>query len=961
MGETMNTKHKLILIFCIILTISILQLNAMQKYWSDLPSTRTVERYDSLTGFDITKYILTLNINDQTQFISGNVKAFVTAESNLTSISYELTGGTLAVSQVLVNDSVSAFTHTNGVITIPLSFNTGEQFTTTIYYSGVPGLSPSPYSIGLKFNSSGVYTLSNPDAGRHWWPCYDHPWDKALVDKHITVRSDWLVAGMGIRQSITDNGNGTRTHFWSHNFPVATYVIGFVAAAFVEFTQYAGTIPIQNFVLPSQLNNAQTDFANVPAMINLFSNLYGPYPFEKYGHAVISISPYGAMEHQTMTTMGAGSINGNQTSEPIISHELGHQWFGNAVTPLSMVDVWLKEGFAVYSEYLWRHHKLGWTAGLQYLWSSIQNYYLGWESSNPTRVMYNPPYNSLFTPCTYEKGASVIHMMRLKMGNPTFWNFVQTWFNTYTGSNVITAEFEAMAEQVSGQDFTQFFQQWVYSPGIPTAKLTYFTDGIAQAKVIGQSFCTQPTQFDIEIPLKLLNSALLDSVVIRATPQGYATILPMNPVTDNLANFQIDPNHWVLNRGFSVNTFQLTQCLPANHRVTLAWTALACPLPLSGYNVYRRRLPEGTWTKLNLYPLASLTYTDMTPLNNYTYQYYITAQEEGGFESIPTNIMSATPIEFPFDWGFLVVDETRDGSGVTFSPTDQMVDDFYAYVLDGFNFSNWDYQSQGAPTLNTLSHYPLVLWHSDDYSEFYIDDVITTLSSYVISGGKLLVSGWKYPSTLPQNFWDQWFGGIVPILINQPTLVAATSPNYQDLHPDPEKLIPLWNGMLSMSYVFPNASQYLYTAEMVDSLTGHGMPVSARADNNGTMVLLGFPLYYMLADEAQAFLQQFLPQLYPNVATLDEILPTAPLSLSCYPNPFNENLTIRFSKALPEPAQIEIFNIKGQKVRDLTVNKTNQITWDGRDNSGKSLATGVYLLKTKADKHIFVSKLMLVR
>lgn len=959
----MNREFKplFMLVACLLFLSVSLSLSAMQKFWSDLPSTQTIERYDSLTGFDITKYVQNIRINDVSHFIDGSIKAYVVSESNLTEMKYELTGGTLTVSQVLVNDLVSTFTHINGVITIPVNFAFGEQFTTQVFYSGVPGLSPSPYTIGMKFNSTGVYTLSNPDAGRYYWPCYDHPWDKALLDQNITVRSDWTVVGQGTRTGITDNGDGTRTHHWSMSTPVATYVIGFAAAAFVEYNQVSGNIPIQNFVLPVDLADAQISFSHVPDMISFFSDYYGPYPFEKYGQAGISISPYSAMEHNTMTLLTASLISGTYSGENTIVHELGHQWFGGAVTPLSMVDVWLKEGFAVYSEFLFKHHYYGWATGLSYLWSSIQNYYLSWEVSNPTRIMYNPPYNNMFSPCTYEKGASVIHMMRLKMGNPVFENFIHTWFNTYLHSNVVTAEFEAMAEQVSGLDFTQFFQQWVYNYGIPSAKLTYFTDGAGQAKIAAQTFSTSNNPFDIEIPLKLQGSALLDSIVVRATPTGFANVFPMNPATDNLANILIDPNHWVLNRGWSVNTFQLITCAPANHRVTLTWTALASPLPLLGYNVYRKRLPEGTWTRLNTFPLATLTYTDLTPLNGYTYQYYVTAKEEGGFESLPSNTMSATPIEFPFDWGFLVVDETRDGTGSILSPTDQMVDDFYVSVLEDFSFTTWDYNYQGIPTLSTLSHYPMVLWHCDDYSEFYLDDAIGTLTGYVISGGKLLISGWKHPGALPQTFFDQWFNGLTPVIINQPTLAAAQSDFYQDLHPDPDKLTAVWNGNLSMAYIFPGATQVIYSAVTIDSLNGHGQPLAVRSDNNGTLVMLGFPLYYMLEDEVRAFLQQIIPQLYPDVANEDEVVTPVALSMTCYPNPCFGRLNIRFSKKTEEPVLASVYNIKGQLVDQWHSEKTSQLVWEGTDNTGKEVPAGLYLIRIRSGSETLVRKVMLVR
>jgi hypothetical protein len=924
-------------------------LSATESFWSDLPSTQTIERHDSLTGFDITKYELTLAINEQTHYISGNVIAHVTAENNLTQINYELTGGTLAVTEVRVNDVVSAYTHTTGTINIPLNITDGQQFTTQVFYSGTTGLSPAPYGIGLKFNAGSLYTLSNPDAGRYWWPSYDHPWDKALIDLHITVRSDWLVSGNGLRQGIVDNGDGTRTHTWICSYPVATYVVGITAAPFVEFNQTAGTLPIQNFVTQSQLAAAQADFVNVPEMIDFFSTFYAPYPFEKYGHSVVPISPYAAMEHQTQTTLGSTYVTGTLAYESIVAHELSHQWMGNAVTPLTMQDVWLKESFATYAEFLWKAYHYGWTAGLQYLASDIQQYYISWENSNGPHTIYNPVYNELFAPPTYEKSASVLHMLRLKLGNTAFFSFVHDYFGQYLNGNVITAEIKAAAEQSSGVDLTQFFQQWIYSPGIPSAQLTFFTDGVSQCKVIAKTTSPTSTAFDIEIPLMSPGSALLDSVVVRATPAGFVNYFPMNPETDVLASIQIDPNHWVLNRGYTRITFQLTQCLPANHSVTLYWNALVCPIPILGYNVWRRLMPSGDWSRLNSTLIDGLTYTDTTPENGSTYQYRVCGVDAENFESELTNPLNATPIEFPFDWGFLVVDETRDGAGTIFNPTDAMVDDFYDSVLSIFTHTDWDVATAGNPSLSMLSHYPLVLWHSDDYTEFFIDDVINTLSSYVVSGGNLLVSGWKYPSALPQSFFDNWFEGIVPLLLNQPVLVSAQSNAYPDLYPDPDKLTSVWNGMLSMAYVFPESGGVLYTAEVSGGQTGDGDAIAIRAfntGNNGGMLLLGFPLYYMMQDSVQAFLNIILQELYPDiVANSDDALIPPPLAINCYPNPFSDHLTIRLNQKVVTPLTVSVYNIKGQKVKEWSSVGKQDLIWDGRDNLQRYVSSGVYTIR----------------
>jgi len=935
---------------------------ATQPFWSMEPSTREIERADSLTGFDITKYTINLAINEQTHYISGSVVAEVTAEENLTGIDYRLTGGSLAVTEVRVNGVVNAYTHQDGIIHIPLSQTQGSQFTTQVNYSGIPGNSPAPYNIGMLFTLNAVYTLSNPDAGRYWWPSYDHPWDKALVDWNITVRSDWLAAANGIRTGITDNGNGTRTHHWVCSSPVATYVMGFAAGPYIEFLQQAGDLPIQNFVLAGQLANAQVDFANVPEMIGFFSDTFGPYPFEKYGHMVVPMATYAAMEHQTMTTYGAAYLTGNQNYESIVAHELAHQWYGNYVTPLTMSEVWLKESFATYSEFLWEAYHEGWGAGCDYLRDYIQQYYISWENSNGPHTIFNPAYNLMFAPPTYEKSASVLHMLRLKLGNADFFEFIRSLLTTYPNGNLITTEFIALAEQISGQDLTQFFQQWIYSPGIPNAEFYIFHNSAGQAKVIGKSLSPTATQFHLDIPLRLPGSAVADSVVVKATPQGWANYFAIG-AGDDLSTIQIDPNHWVLARQLTQVRMQLASCLPYDGAVDLFWHPYGADIPLAGYQIHRRALPQGNWQQLAFVPLTQLNYTDTSVVNNNTYEYYVAAVDSEGFVSLPSNILTATPISFPFDLGFLVVDETRNGNGANISPTDEMTDEFYDFVLQDFSFTQWDYDTQGAPTLALLSHYPLVLWHCDDFSELLLLNHLDLIGSYVLSGGKLVISGWKYPSVFDTAFLNRFLPGITPVINNSAVLVSAQSDLYPDLHPDPAKLAAAWNGMLPMSYVFLGAQDILHTAEIVNNGTNNGEPLAIRLQHTGTMVLLGYPLYFMLQDEVRAFLAQLLPELHPAVELCDELVPAAMPVLSCHPNPFSSTLTVRLAHATIE--RVELFNLRGQKVFSLAepVLRKNGViqetTLDGAALSG--LPNGCYFLRVHSDRGSFTRKTLLLK
>lgn len=938
-------------------------LEATQPFWSMEPSTRYIERADSLTGFDITKYTINLRVDDVSHFIQGTVIAEVTAEAPLTNIQYRLEGGSLSVSQVLVNGNTSTYTHQNGIITIPLNMTTGQQFTTSVSYSGIPSNSPAPYNIGLKFTTTGIYTLSNPDAGRFFWPSYDHPWDKALVDWNITVRGDWLAAANGIRTGITNNPDGTRTHHWVCASPVATYVMGFAAAAYTEWNQTAGTLPIQNFVLPGQLNNAQVDFANVPQMIAHFSELFGPYPFEKYGHMVVNMSTYAAMEHQTMTTYGAQYLTGNQSYESIVAHELAHQWYGNYLTPITMREVWLKESFATYSEFLWSHKKSGWTVALQYLRNSIQQYYISWENSNGSQTIFDPVYNMMFAPPTYEKSASVLHMLRLKMGNTAFFNFIRALLTTYPHGNLNTAEFIALAQQHSGQNLTQFFQQWIYSPGIPNGQFSVFHNGSGQAKVYGRSISPTATQFWLDVPLRLTGSALADSVVITAGPSWTANTFAVGPA-DELENLEIDPNHWVLTRSFVTIEPQLTGCLAYSGAVSLNWNALQADIPLAGYHVFRRALPSGVFTQVTTTPLDELSYTDFSVSNDVSYEYYICAVDPEGYISVPSNRLQATPISFPFDLGFLVVDETRDGNGSAFAPTDAQVDAFYAAALQGFNYTQWDLDIQGPPPITTLARYPLILWHSDDFSEIHLAELQDLIGSYVLSGGKLILSGWKHPSVFNNGFLARFLPGITPVLYNSAVFVAAHSDVYPSLYPDPLKLAAPWNGMLPMTYGFPGAENALYNVQIYNEAPGHGDPDAIRIEAGGVMVLLGFPLYFMLPDGVYGFLQAIVPELYPNVAVDDPFQAPSVPSLNLWPNPISRGAALNMKISNAQILSLEVFNIRGQKLRGVYNPQSLSPNARGDLEMGaellKDLPSGIYLIRATTDKGFLQRKLSLI-
>jgi aminopeptidase N len=198
-------------------------------------------------------------------------------------------------------------------------------------------------------------------------------------------------------------------------------------------------------------------------MLAFFSELFGHYPFDAYGIVIVDFprDAPAAMETQTLSQHGRDEYS---LSEYMIAHELAHQWFGNSVSLKNWQDIWLKEGAAIYAEWLWMEHKEGGDA----LDAKVRRVYpMEGFSPNPPG---NPPPTNLYTNTIYDRSAMTFHALRLHVGDKVFFQILRTYTERYRYGNAGTADFIAIAEEVSGQDLTEFFDAWLYAlkiPGIP--------------------------------------------------------------------------------------------------------------------------------------------------------------------------------------------------------------------------------------------------------------------------------------------------------------------------------------------------------------------------------------------------------------------------------------------------------------------------------------------------------------
>ena len=512
-------------------------------------------------NYDLKYHRLELNVDPNVAFIEGDVTSYFVAKEDLDQITFELSEN-MTVSEVLQRGNPLTYTQNNDdevVITLPVTQNTGVLDSLTISYSGNPVSSGfGSFEQDTHDGDPVIWTLSEPYGALGWWPCKQDLNDKIdEIDVFITTpqfnpsNEEYFAASNGLEQGQVVNGSEKTTHF-NHQYAIPAYLIAFAVTNYEIYTHEVANngnpFDIVNYVYPEDLSYAQSNTPITVDIMNLFSDLFEEYPYsnEKYGHAQFGWG--GGMEHTTVSFMGG-------FSRGLVAHELAHQWFGNKVTCGSWQDIWLNEGFATY------------LTGLTNRYFDGEQGFRSWRIDKVSSVT-SQTSGSVYVPAqdttnvgrvfssrlSYNKGSMVLHMLNRQLGEEVFMQGVQAYLvdPNHAYGYAKSVDFKAIMEAESGEDLTEFFNDWVFGEGYPsyTVEWNRMNDDEIRIVIDQTQSHNSVSFFEAPVPLKIFGSGGEEiDIVLDNTTNGEEFI---EAISFDIGLIVFDPDRHLISKNNTV-------------------------------------------------------------------------------------------------------------------------------------------------------------------------------------------------------------------------------------------------------------------------------------------------------------------------------------------------------------------------------------------------------------------------
>ena len=505
---------------------------------------------DLRAHYDVQAYHLDLRVEPEKERLSGTVtmEAEVTAET-LGTVVLDLFD-TWEVEAVRFGGAALEFEHAQAQIraSLPAPLALGEIFSLSVDYGGQPTSFDGFAGFHWARTPSGapwVNTSCQLPGAHSWWPCkanFFHPEDKPeRVSMDLTVPDGLYGVSNGRLVSSEEDGAGWTTYRWEHGYPLETYSVTLNVAPYVVVAdQISGLpgldepLPFLYYVLPENAAKAEVQFRQVPELVRIYSEAFGPYPFPESKLGLVETNFWG-MEHSTAVAYGSSypawcEENGerdpfasrNRWFDYILVHELAHEWWGNAVSASSWGHFWIHEGFGTYAEGVYLERTRGRDTADRFFVEQ------GRSVDKHARLYRGDAVDSrqAYAGVIYNKGAAVLHTLRHYVDDDeAWWRSLQDFNLRFRYGNASTEDFQAVLEEHTGRDWSRFFQQWVYGEGYPSLR------GVVGAKgsrifVALENRSSGETRFDLPLDLEWHEGGQVQRRRLMVPPGEFKSAFP---------------------------------------------------------------------------------------------------------------------------------------------------------------------------------------------------------------------------------------------------------------------------------------------------------------------------------------------------------------------------------------------------------------------------------------------------
>ena len=424
------------------------------------------------------------------------------------------------IHSIKMKDKDLNYSYDEQKLTIDLdrTYTRDESYSIVIDYTAKPNEGPSSGSAAItsdkglffinplnddKNKPQQIWTQGETENSSRWFPTIDKPNERCSQEVYLTVEDRFQTLSNGKLISSKKNPNGTRTDYWKQDKPHAPYLFMLGVGEYAVVKDKWRDKDLMYYVEKDYEADAEKIFNHTPEMLDFFSEVLGyDYPWDKYAQIVCRDYVSGAMENTGAVVFGEFVQKNSRelldsNNDDIVAHEMFHHWFGDLVTCESWSNLTLNEGFATYSEYLWREHKYGHASAERKRLQDMNGYLLS-ANQQGTHDLIDFEYGDkeqMFDGHSYNKGGLIVHMLRSYIGDDAFFTGLQYYLKKNAYTDVEAHELRLAFEDVVGEDLNWFFNQWFFDQGHPILAVDNNIDAESKSVMFSVTQTQDPEQY----------------------------------------------------------------------------------------------------------------------------------------------------------------------------------------------------------------------------------------------------------------------------------------------------------------------------------------------------------------------------------------------------------------------------------------------------------------------------------